>query len=192
MALNRMNAAKGAAIKLLAEAYQTRDKIALIPFQGDRAEVLLPPTKSISMARNRLETMPCGGGSPLAHGLMQCVRTGVNAQKSGDIGKVILVLISDGRANVPLHISEGEARREGDDKMGKTELKDEVLNISRRIGALAGFSLLCIDTENKFVSTGVAREIAEAAGGSYHQLPKATEAAVAGVAGAAISAIRAA
>ena len=190
MALNRMNAAKGAAINLLAEAYQSRDKICLISFQGDFAQVVLPPTRSIAMAKNRLERMPCGGGSPLAHALNQAALVGMNAQKSGDVGEVLTICISDGRANVPLCVSVGEPPEEGEEPMSKADLKEEVLNTAKMLGTLSGFKLLMLDTENKFVSTGVAKEIAAAAQGKYHYIPKASEAQVGQVAANAIADMR--
>ncbi|KAK6925567.1 von Willebrand factor, type A [Dillenia turbinata] len=190
MALNRMQNAKGAALKLLAESYTSRDQVSIIPFRGDAADVLLPPSRSIAMARKRLERLPCGGGSPLAHGLTTAVRVGLNAEKSGDVGRVMIVAITDGRANISLkHSTDPEVGASDAPRPSSQELKDEILEVAGKIYK-AGMSLLVIDTENKFVSTGFAKEIARVAQGKYYYLPNASDAVISATTREALSSLK--
>uniref|UniRef100_A0A7N0U4A3 VWFA domain-containing protein n=1 Tax=Kalanchoe fedtschenkoi TaxID=63787 RepID=A0A7N0U4A3_KALFE len=190
MALNRMQNAKGAAFKVLAESYTSIDQVSIIPFRGDAAEVLLPP-RSIAMARNRLEKLPCGGGSPLTHGLTTAVKVGLNAEKSGDVGRIMIVVITDERANISLKRSNDPEVAAAIDtpKPSVQELKDEILEVAGKIYK-AGMSLLVIDTENKFVSTGFAKEIVRVAQGKYNYLPNASDVVISAATKDALSSLK--
>ena len=186
MALNRMAAAKGAVLRLLSESYTKRDCVSLVSMRGDAAEVLLPPSRSIAMAKARLATLPCGGGTPLAHGLMTAARVAINADKTSGGGgkKTRVVCLTDGGANVGLAWSESSA--DGRTAMtpyepSKAALRDEALVVAGRLGK-SGIELLVVDTESEALRaagvgvesdgrTNVAEDLARAAGGGYCRLP---------------------
>eukprot|EP00933_Yihiella_yeosuensis_P063131 TRINITY_DN66208_c0_g1_i1.p1 TRINITY_DN66208_c0_g1~~TRINITY_DN66208_c0_g1_i1.p1 ORF type:complete len:843 (-),score=233.01 TRINITY_DN66208_c0_g1_i1:235-2763(-) len=193
MALNRMQNAKGAVLRLLENAYQNRDQVALIPCRGITAEVLVQPTQSVAKASGSMKVLPCGGGTPLAHSLSQALGIAATAQKSSDVGQVCIVSITDGRANVPLAVSEQQEDALDETgrmkKMSKEDLQEECYTLADRIRAL-GYKFLLIDTENKYVSSGAAKELSDRAGGRYYYLPRADDKAIAGIAGSAISEMR--
>ncbi|HOW64941.1 MAG TPA: VWA domain-containing protein [Candidatus Paceibacterota bacterium] len=98
----RMKAAKGAALGILRRAYQNRNQAALIAFGGDRAKVVLSPTTSIDRARHQLERLPTGGATPFADGLYQAWQLIRQARQRHPGLRPILLILSDGEANVPL------------------------------------------------------------------------------------------
>jgi len=194
MALNRMQNAKGAVLRLLENAYQNRDQVALIPCRGMSAEVLVQPTSSVARASGSMKVLPCGGGTPLAHALKQATMLGANAVQSSDVGQVCVVAITDGRANVPLAVSEGDENAVDENgkmrKVPKEDLQEEAYVLADRMRA-SGFKFLLIDTENKYVSSGVAKTLVERAQGRYYYLPRADDKAIAGIAGDAIAEMKA-
>jgi magnesium chelatase subunit D len=93
----RMEAAKGAVLGLLLDAYQRRDRVALVTFRGDGAEVVLRPTSAVEVARARLGDVPCGGRTPLAAGVDAALDLALAASAASD-RIPLLVIVTDGRA----------------------------------------------------------------------------------------------
>jgi len=98
----RIKAAKGALLGLLTAAYQMRDQVALVTFRGSQADVLLNPTSSVLLARQCLRQLRIGGSTPLADGLQQARQVVRCACQKQPGLEPLIVVISDGEANVPL------------------------------------------------------------------------------------------
>jgi magnesium chelatase subunit D len=97
-ARQRMAAVKGAVLSLLLDAYQRRDKVGLVTFRGSAAEVALPPTSSVDAAAGRLESLPTGGRTPLAAGLLKAHDVLRVERLRDPARRALLVVVTDGRA----------------------------------------------------------------------------------------------
>ncbi|MGW5238420.1 magnesium chelatase subunit D family protein [Monashia sp. NPDC004114] len=97
-ARRRMEAVKGAALSLLLDAYQRRDKVGLVTFRGDSADLVLPPTSSVDVAARRLENLAHGGRTPLAEGLLTAYDTLRIERLRDPRRRALLVVVTDGRA----------------------------------------------------------------------------------------------
>ena len=111
-ALHRLAEAKGAVELLLADCYVRRDRVALVAFRGQFAEVLLPPTRSLVRAKRSLASLPGGGGTPLASGIDLGMMLADSVKRRG--GTPILIIMTDGRANVARDGTGGRARANED------------------------------------------------------------------------------
>ena len=98
----RMSTVKGAILSMLRDSYVKRDRIGLMAFRREGAEVILPPTKSVEYSYNRLEELPTGGKTPLGEALVR-VDEYMTAYSRCHIGeRCYIIIVTDGRANVPL------------------------------------------------------------------------------------------
>ncbi len=150
-AKKRMKAVKGAIMSLLTDAYEKRDKVSLIAFRKETAEILLQPTRSVELARKHLKELSSGGKTPLSAG-MNTAYNQMNSQMIKDKDMIpFLVIISDGRANVSLT---------GEDPLS------EALKIAEKMREKE-IKALVIDTESGFIKFGALRELSNVLGAEY-------------------------
>lgn len=152
-ARGRMAASKGAILSLLLDAYQKRDRVAMVSFRKTEAFVNLPPTASIELAAHYLKEMPVGGRTPLSAGLDQTHRL-VNAALLKDPAiRPIVLVITDGKSNVA---------------MGSKKPVEEALGFASIMGEDDRVKYIFVDTEPQGVVTfGIARQLALAAQAEY-------------------------
>ena len=156
-ALHRLAEAKGAVELLLADCYVRRDQVAVIAFRGKLTELLLPPTRSLARAKRSLAALPGGGGTPLAAGLDAALLLALQIQRRGETP--VMVLLTDGRANI--------AR---DGSPGRAQAHQDALAAAQQIRA-AGLTALLLDTSPQAQPT--AQALAKAMGAAYLPLPYA-------------------
>ncbi|MFV9505360.1 MAG: putative cobaltochelatase [Oscillochloridaceae bacterium umkhey_bin13] len=150
----RMQATKAAVLSLLRDAYQRRDRVGLVSFQRDYARVLLPLTNSVELAQKRLQTMPTGGKTPLARGMLTAFELLEKARRQDEEILPLMVLLTDGQANVAI---------------SNLPPQQEAYQIADLIAA-HDIRAIVIDTEHPNFERGLSRRLAEHLKGSYYRL----------------------
>lgn len=151
----RMSTVKGAILSMLKESYVKRDRIGMMAFRRDSAEIILPPTKSVEYSYKCLEEMPTGGKTPLSEALIR-VNEYMTAYARCHVGeRCFVILVTDGRANVPL--------QEGKDA------NEEVQRIAEDIG-VPNVRWIVVDASGGFMRFDNAQRLAEKMGARYFRL----------------------
>ncbi|HEV7728021.1 MAG TPA: putative cobaltochelatase [Modestobacter sp.] len=162
-ARSRMAAVKGAVLSLLLDAYQRRDKVGLITFRGGEAELALPPTWSVEAAASRLTSLPTGGRTPLAAGLLRAHEVLRVERVRDPQRRPLLVVVTDGRAT---------GARGG----------DHLADARRAAGLLAaaGTASVVVDCESGPVRLGLAGSLGAVLGGQTLRLEELAAESLAG------------
>ena len=153
----RIEAAKGAALSLLLDAYQRRDRVALVTFAGEEGRVALRPTGSVEVAQARLADLPTGGRTPLGPGLRIALDVVRAAAHRDPDRRPVIVVVTDGRAT----------------SAGPPPAADPTgvaLAAAAEIAA-AGIEALVVDAEDGDLRLGLARRLADVMGAHYVSLP---------------------
>lgn len=160
MALNRIAQAKGALAGLLAQSYVKRDRVALVSFRERTAEVLLLPSRSVTRAGRLLDELCVGGATPLAAGLKSALEIARRANQEG-MQEIILLVFTDGRANVPLGIPADTSR-----EVRRKIVDEEITQLGHALRETR-ITTAVVDTMQRWTESGEGRALALKLGGQY-------------------------
>ena len=150
----RMEAVKGAIMSLLKDAYEKRDKVGMVSFRRDRAEELLPITRSIDLAQKKLEKLTTGGKTPLAEGIAKAYTIMKNEIRKDKEIVPLIVFLSDGKGNFSVS--------------GKDPVKESI-EMAEKIKN-DGIRAIVIDTEEGFIKLEMAKTLSDAMKADYYKL----------------------
>ena len=151
----RMSTVKGAILSMLRDSYVKRDRIGLMAFRRDSADMILPPTKSVEYSYKRLEELPTGGKTPLSEALVR-VDEYMTAYARCHIGeRCFIILVTDGRANVPLQPG--------------TDANDEVQKMAEDL-SIPHVGWIVVDAGMGFPHFDNAQKLAQKLGAKYFKL----------------------
>ena len=164
-ASQRMTETKGAILSLLKDAYVKRDKVCLVAFRGNDAQVLLPPTRSVDRGVRLLETMAVGGRTPLNHGISKGMQVIQSELKKNPGILPYMIMITDGKGNVSIDPS--------------IKPKQELMEISEKVRAFGYINTMVLDIERKgAMSFGIAKEMALRMGANYQKIETLNQGAI--------------
>lgn len=153
----RMEAVKGAIFSLLTDCYQKRDKVSMIVFRKNKAEIVLPPTSSVELAYKKLKDLPTGGKTPLSLGFLEAYKLIKKFKLKNPQSRILLIVLSDGKANVAI-----------------TQTHDPLEETKRICYEIRNFievDKIVVDCEIKnFIKMGFSEQIARWLGGQYLEL----------------------
>ncbi len=166
-AMARLGEAKGAVELMLAQAYSRRDHVALVVLKGTKAELILPPTRSLVTTKARLRGLPGGGGTPLASGLATALDCALRARRQGMTPSI--ALLTDGRANIALSGQPDRAQAQADAEQIATAIR------------AAGIASVTLDVANR--PQPALAELSRRMNSRYVALPRADARAIAATLG---------
>jgi magnesium chelatase subunit D len=148
--IDKVDITRSVIVALLKDAYQRRDKVSLVTYSGRKAKLVLPFTSSVERAKRYLETIPFGGTTPMASGILTGLHVLHNEIKKDPSTIPIMILVTDGKANMPLEVG-GNIRRE--------------LALILKYVISEGIHLLAVDMSSQ--GSELATEITRMTGGRY-------------------------